>query len=344
MEYVNYMNDGLHRNIDSVDVFRAFLALMVMAIHSHLLPILLFPWVRLAVPCFFLISSYFYFLKNEHEKLKKFSIRLLRLYVAWFIVLMPITFYMKRETWFGGGCAYFLLQFTKSLLFGSTFAASWFFPALFFGVVIVHYAQKKFPLNYIVAFSAVPFAFACFSSCWTVVPKNQLFFLGWLSVLEECVSSIMVPQFSVFASILWISVGAVLAERHLVCSRKCLIHLILLGAVLLFCEWHFVYAMTGNFDEDCLFSLPLVVVPLFLLIKDSCVQNKYAKELRLFSVIAYPCHYSVIYCINCFMRLFKVSDEYGAIRFCLVLVIVITITCLIRKAETKGLSIVRWLH
>ena len=88
------------------DYTKFIMAIMVLAIHSALLPELLYPWLRLAVPLFFIISSYFFFKKYRSAEsgaergkvIKKFLIRNLQLYSFWFIVLLIPTADFSLET------------------------------------------------------------------------------------------------------------------------------------------------------------------------------------------------------------------------------------------------------
>lgn len=45
------------------DLVKFFLSLLVLAIHTKLYSMILYPWLRIAVPLFFMISAYFLFSK-----------------------------------------------------------------------------------------------------------------------------------------------------------------------------------------------------------------------------------------------------------------------------------------
>lgn len=137
------------RRFDMVDLSRVVLAFMVVCIHASLFPKYLIPYLRLSVPLFFMITSFFFFRKtasmqDSSEKtayLKKFVIRNLKLYFFYFILLLPVTL-MKRQ-WFSEGIIKGLLHFFRSLVFGSTFVASWFIMASVIGVAIIFLHQIK---------------------------------------------------------------------------------------------------------------------------------------------------------------------------------------------------------
>ena len=119
------------------DIVKFILSLLVLAIHSTLYPMVLYPWLRIAVPLFFMMSSYFLFSKlreaskdNHRAILRKFVVRNLQLYLCWFIILLPITVTnIGNERWSNsswlprgadGGVGFILLQRydSKILLYG----------------------------------------------------------------------------------------------------------------------------------------------------------------------------------------------------------------------------------
>ena len=55
------------KNYDILDLTKLILSIMIVAIHTSLLPTVLYPWLRLAVPLFFIISSFFLFNKVNNS-------------------------------------------------------------------------------------------------------------------------------------------------------------------------------------------------------------------------------------------------------------------------------------
>ena len=165
-----------------------------------------------------------------------------------------------------------------------------------------------------------------------------------LANVEKSISVVMTPHFSVCASVFWVAFGALLAETSVTWSKRTMVFALLAGCVVLFLEWLYVYARTGDFAGDSFFALPFVVIPLFLLVKASDMRIAHAKALRMFSVVAFPLHYSVIYCTSCILKRTPISDDYGVIRFLCAIVASVGVMFLIRKAETADIHAVRWLH
>lgn len=81
------------KEIEILDAAKFVMAVMVVGIHT-LGRYGIYPLFRIAVPLFFMISSYLFFSNTEKRGnlryLKNFCIRNLKLYIFWFVVLMPV--------------------------------------------------------------------------------------------------------------------------------------------------------------------------------------------------------------------------------------------------------------
>ena len=80
------------------DIAKFILSVMVVAIHTSFYPEYLYPWLRLAVPLFFVISGYLFFTKSGGGKLNlyKFVNRVIVLYIFWTIALLPLIFLYRK--------------------------------------------------------------------------------------------------------------------------------------------------------------------------------------------------------------------------------------------------------
>ena len=142
------IKDTQKKGMDILDLVKLILSFMVVAIHTKLFDPFLYPWLRLAVPLFFMISSYLFFKKIngcEHTKernkaLKDFALRNLKLYAFWFIVLFPVSGFIRG--WFDMGGEDAIVNIIINFFIGSTFVASWFISALIIGVVIIFIARN----------------------------------------------------------------------------------------------------------------------------------------------------------------------------------------------------------
>ena len=192
----------MKKQYDIFDLVKLIAALMIVALHTDLFPKVLQPWLSLAVPLFFIISSYLLFEKinnvEEKEKkevVKKYVLRILKLYLFWFIVLLPYTV-IVRKVWFGIGKTIY------SILFSSTFKASWFLIATIEGTLLIFLLRKK---NY----------------KWQLV----LFFIIYAlsQIFAGSSNKILMffePEFTICHSLIFILIGKMFADNKINFSKK----------------------------------------------------------------------------------------------------------------------------
>ena len=155
------------------DLLKYILSIMVVAIHSTLYPETLFPWLRIAVPLFFIMSSYFLFSQLDYPDtakqkkiLGKYILRNIKLYAFWFTILLPITLYLRRDIYLSGNILLRFIKFLRNLFLGSTFVASWYITASIIGIYIIFYMSKKFPNFIICIIASVTFMIITFWSSY----------------------------------------------------------------------------------------------------------------------------------------------------------------------------------
>ena len=291
---------------DFLDVMKFTLACFVLAIHAGLTFRigcfdLVWPWVRLAVPLLFVISSYIFFsrLQGAQDKicvLKGLVSRTVILYSFWLFMLLPITLYVRRGNWFGHGIWINLLNFLKSLFLGSTFISSWFLTALLIAIIIVFIMSQGCSNWLIILMSSIPFVWAVLTSSYDV----QEFSLG------------IVPYNSFPVAIIWVAIGKWFSENHdffkipTWCVNVCLI----LSLILLGIEWSWRSNAIGLYKCDCYFSLIPASVFAFALIKNIKVKCNFEKHLRSLSIIIFVMHGSVLVFVP--VRIF---GEFQIFRF-----------------------------
>ena len=190
-------------NYDIFDITKLILSFMVVAIHVELYPMVLYPWLRLAVPLFFIISSFILFMKlqrspDKNNIVKEYIIRLLKLYCFWFILLLPITIYLRRS-WFNDGILLGIFNVIKNIFFGSTFGGSWYISSTIFGILIVYFLSKKVNNKVLFLIFLLMYIFCCFSSSYNILKGNYFkfyitlfgkpefnFFMSCIYILEKC--------------------------------------------------------------------------------------------------------------------------------------------------------------
>ena len=282
------------------DIIKFILSLLVLAIHSALFPMALYPWLRIAVPLFFMMSAYFLFSKlreapkdNHRSILKKFIVRNLQLYLCWFIILLPITIYLRRNIWFSNSFFKNVLIILKSLFFGSTFAASWFITATVIGSLIIYFLSKALKNDFIVLlFSVIAFCFVTITSSYKSVIANTFLIV----VIDKYIDFFGGLVCSFPAAIFWIFIGKIFAEEKIeIKSTGLLIILTICSCIALFVEWKFVISLDGSYNNDSYFMLAPLCVLLFICVgKAKPIYWKNSVYFKRASTIIYVTHASLL--------------------------------------------------
>ncbi len=324
------------RNYDILDLAKFILSIMIVCIHTQTFLSVLYPWLRLAVPLFFTISSFLLFRKinvsvsveEEKKTVKNYCFRQMKLYLFWFIVLLPVTYYL-RSSWLlpknSANIFIYICNLIKHFLFGSTFAASWFIAASLVGTLVVYFLSKKVNDKILLCIFTILYSFLCFSSFFTKVP----FFNSLLSVYETYFSS---PLSSFPIALIWILIGKMFASKEInlkIKNYKSYYLSLIISLVGLFIE----YKLFSNSCYIC--SLPVVIL-IFKLLLNTNIHLKNAKLLRTVSTITYPLHASIAIVVRFILK--KLTSNMtliGIVSFVITLSICYIACFIILKLENK---------
>lgn len=220
---------------DCVDLTKLILSYFVIGIHTKLFDQLLLPVFRIAVPVFFIYSSYFFFHRAKWNLLK-FVRRNVQLYFFWFIVLLPITLFVRKDYTNGiikGGGAV-----VKDLFVGSTFLASWYISALVIAIIIVNFVSKTHRKVLFIVTMIIVLALSLMASNYYFVIQNNSF----LSLLLDMwIKYFGAPCNSFVVGVFWVGIGYCIAQASSLKldNRKLLIGM-LFSIVILFAESHLI--------------------------------------------------------------------------------------------------------
>ena len=325
------------------DLVKFFLSLLVLAIHSELYPMVLYPWLRIAVPLFFVISSYFVFSKmhdapadKQKQILKKFVARNLQLYLCWFVILLPATYYLRKNVFFTRDILSNVWELVKGFLFGSTFFASWFIMATVIGVLLVHLLCKWLRKDWLVfAVAAVAFVIVTLVSSYPSVLSGT----ALMTAVQKYSSVFGGITCSFPAALFWVFLGKLFAEQKLKFkSTAWLIVLIFVSGAALFAEWKFVISLNGSFNNDSYFLLAPLCTFLFLGVQK--IKPMYwepSVRFKRASTIIYVAHGSLLYPVS------DIAARFLHIRTPL-LSYVLTLSCCLFVYLVIELVIKKWPH
>ncbi len=292
-----FPGDKNKKNYDIFDLLKFIFSIFIVAIHTSLYPNILYPWLRIAVPMFFIISSYLFFsktkklnAKEQNKALWKFVKRNLILYAVWFIIQLHIT-YKVRKAWFSYGTLHAIKMLLKNLFFDGTFLASWFLMANVIAVIIVFFASKKVNIYVTLIASALINCLCCLLSGYKET-------LGFVGAINDFLSPIIGDMcFNFFVALFWIALGKAFVEKKI--EIKCWIAIVglVVCAILLYLEWKLTSIYLNLvITRDCFFLLMPTCLFLFaLVLKLDKITFKCNKFFRASSTLIYCLHYPIFF-------------------------------------------------
>lgn len=201
--------------ISGLDVMKFIMAFLIVDIHvkGYLItpPILqeyvIHPIESLAVPTFFVISSFLFFRKARYaerqlELVLHFLKRLCILYLFWCVVWSPII-YIQKE-YFHPMSVWVPLYMVRDFFFGNMFDASWFLGALLVGVPMVWGLSKVFRKDVLVMI--IPLLVCLYLQYVNDVPSAWRAPYEWYNEFKD-------PHLAFPGGLLWIAIGYVMANR-----------------------------------------------------------------------------------------------------------------------------------
>lgn len=345
------------KNIDILDLTKLILAFLIIALHTSFFPNILQPWVRVAVPLFFMITSFLFFTKQKsiddpEEKtwaLKQYMVRNIKLYAFWIVLNLPWIIYVRfighgDGSWFTEGVGRGIFNMIASLLFSSTFMASWFISAQLIAVLLIFFLGRKLNNLILLAGAALVYIAVVFSTAYLVRFPEDGSVTEFVMLYEGFFSS---GANSFPVAIFWCTVGKVLAERKQVLPLYASVGGAVAGIALCVLEWKvFFLPSYATFAEaighsDCLFSLAVLCPFLMDLILRIKIHLHAPKLLRSVSTVLFASHGFVFSVVE--KLLTPLGTGVRPLIFVAVSVLCVGLAFLLLKLEKK-FKILRFAH
>lgn len=282
-------------NIDAVDIVKFLLAVLVCLIHVMQGNAILI--ARTAVPLFFLFSSYFFAEKlkgcreaDEGKAWIAFLKRIAGLYLFWSVVLLPITL-RTNSHYFSGSLFKKVSYYIGDMILGQTFGASWYLSALVICVSLLFFLRKRQLWIYYLS-GVISYVICCFGTNYLGLLPEQ----GILMKILDIYPGAFYLSFP--AGLLWVGLGKLLSDyKEKWSSMKTWQWMLLLcfGGGMLCMENVLIRKLGCMSYNDCYFTMPFTVIPLFIITVSSTVRFRYAWLLRKMSTVLYVSHGGFLY-------------------------------------------------
>lgn len=321
--------------ISGLDVVKFFMAFLIVDIHvqGYLItpPIfqnyVIHPIESLAVPTFFVISSFLFFRKARYAEYQMklvlhFMKRLCILYLFWCVIWSPII-YLQKE-YFHPFTLWIPLYIIRDFFFGNMFDASWFLGALLVGVPLVWGLSRLFRNDIVVLF--LPLIVYLYLDYIKDLPSAWAVPYNWYNEFKS-------PSLSFPGGLLWIALGYVLANKSVVTWMEEVRNGVAWVAVLLFLILSFFIPVVPKI---------LCVVALFVAAYTWQLPEhpQLYRRFRTYSILFYVIH-------DCFKKIPKqlFGWENGPLLFVVTLAFCFLASELImRMKDVKGFGWLRYAY
>lgn len=326
--------DAKKKNYDVFDLAKFILSLMIVALHSMLVPGFLTPIVRTAVPLFFIMSSFLLFEKKRvsgngtDDLLRLFAARNLKLYLFWTVVLFPMV--ILYNVWYTISFPDVIIDVLSDLLFNS-FPASWYIPASVIAVSAVYYIPQKH--NFLIlAVSLVMYFICCADSNYYYLFESDSAVIVFADGFRNIVND---PHLSFLVAFIWIAIGKLFAENGISVRKASRRIGIFVSAVMLYAEYAAVQNYGLSRKDDCyIFLVPLCFFIFAELKEAKGLKVGCARTLRKMSTVIYCLHLSAALVYREIFRL-TVKDDSPIFVFVLTVATCFAACFAIFKLEAK---------
>lgn len=274
------------------DILKFFMALMIVAIHTQAylnaeFKMVFWPFIRSAVPIFFILSSIFYFKKQRNsgyslDILSHFLKRLGLLYLFWAIINIPFIASKWTSEYNEPSIYLNIVKFVRNLFFYQIYSGAWFFMALAVAILVITLLKRIKLHSVLIGMICLVF----YSFVWWHDSFNNVY-------EALCPALFPRPNLSCCVAFLWCYLGYLLSspkiqEKITMGGVKVISHILLLAVY----AW-FVYLDGSNQDYAW---MNLIIAPLLVIAVGTwrLPDSELYKQMRSLSVLIFMNHFIII--------------------------------------------------
>ena len=266
--------------------------------------------LRAAVPLFFIISSFLLFKRinanpdNKWKYIGTFCLRLLFLYLFWYIVALPITIrditnYMNTGDIFG------LVRYIVLTLYKGAPRGFWFLVALALSVLITSLFNNKKSLTILLIISGLLYIYGCFNSAYYGLFTSNT---DSFSKVFVTIGDYLELSFCILEALIFVALGKVFA-LHNSLQIKGNIVFIIISFILMVGELFLTLYFEIFVYPDAFFLLPVFIF--FLMNKLISINADNESFIRIAKKLKKVGSFSYLFHIQFFYYLHLIFDASG---------------------------------
>lgn len=298
-----------------------------------------FTILRIAVPVFFISSAFFVFKKVKENPdegkfiIKKYCLRLFKLFLFWFVVSTPIMI-DKYIVCGKGNVGQNILELLWRIVFYGGFDGAWYLVTSLVCVPLVYWLSTKMKDKYMFLIAGVMYAIASLSGTYF-----HLFDGTFISNIFSFFNNSVPLYHSFFNGTLFVAIGRAFAYKENLIAKKLNTAILCISPLLMYGELVITNYFGLNFATDCFFTLTLFSTALFQFVVNKSINPKNIyKTLRESSTFIYLFHFIFLYILYRFASSFGWSIFYGNILVIISVYITIILVSILLCRLVKKLS------
>lgn len=298
LSYIQIINK---KEYNLIDVIKYIMSIFIIMLHAFFYNDIYNVYIRnfilsllcLAVPFFFVTAGFFLFrssiLPNYNMvKFTKYKNRILRMYIIWFIISVPISLAYNM-----GDTLNNTLIYLKLFIFNG-YGHLWFLWGLFLSIIFIRFLLKRhIPVTVILFIGFILFIINRLYSHYGSISSSP-------ELLRYIYENKIINVYGITSSILYVSMGGYIAQKGVLKSNVLLIILFIVGIVIIFLSPH----------KNVSVGLPIATYSLFGIVAQVQLSNK----KQLYKIIRF--HSTFIYLFHMIVLMILMHDfhiEYGYI-------------------------------
>lgn len=289
------MDKSIKGNLNTIDVFKLFCAILVIGIHTEpfsqygMLDNAFGLLTRIAVPFFFVASAYFFFRKDVTMKsLWKYAKRILILYVFYSVIYVVFDM-VSGEFVFTDFLFSFFLTGYKHL---------WFLHSSLIAIIVLYFlSRKEYIFKISVVFVGITYIFALLLFTYNTIVKDVAFFS---IILDSSFVKVFYERSWLFYALPYMMIGYLIAKTKSIKINLSLISTIIFF-VLLGIEGAVCILKIGTESTILwMFTLPLSFFIFQFVLNVNLFKNMNTRWCRSISTIMYCIHPLIIRILSVF--------------------------------------------
>lgn len=323
-----------------VDLFKIISAFLVVGIHTE--PFINNMWcdrifslfTRLPVPFFFAVAGFFFFLPTKgvptKDKIKKYSLRILILYLIWCVFYLP--FYFKNNI--GAFDLAYINSFITALFWTGINSHLWFLVGNIVAIFLTVIIAKKFSVKVALILSIILIFIGTLYSTYSPLSTKYLNIPFVFTIINK-----VGARNGIFYGFFYFALGAYIATLNDLKKSKIYLILFFVSMFLLACECFVGTSIIGVNSTILWFMTPFAVLFLVMysVTSEINISDNSARFMRNTSTLIYTSQFIFIYLLSSFI------PRHGISMFVLTIILTLLFSYIVLFLKNK-FNLLKYLY